>query len=65
MFTKNLRFFEQTLHPQWPPKLQNKSLKMASRTLGVKAVVATLDKATHNDRLQTINIVPTIVIANY
>ena len=64
MFTKNLRFFEQTLHPQWLPKLQ-KSLKMASRTLEIKAVVATLDKATHNDRLQTINIVPIIVIANY
>jgi hypothetical protein len=35
MFTKDLRFFGQTLHPQWLAQTSKRPEKMASRTLGV------------------------------
>jgi hypothetical protein len=35
MFTRNLRFFGQILHPQWPAQTSKKPEKMASSPLGV------------------------------
>jgi hypothetical protein len=36
MFTKNLRFFGQILHPQWPTQTQKMGQKNGLRPLGVK-----------------------------
>jgi hypothetical protein len=57
MFTKNLRFFGQTLHPQWPAQTSKKP-EMASRTLGVNLNCLKEQRRAH--QTFNLNLLPTI-----